>query len=126
MPKPTSTLMDRTSSDLVPARHPVLKHAAIAIASALGFWLVAANLVWILQFREPALRVTEVHAREKTVTLQRGNHKYTVRCGERCRDFDVGESYLMKNRGGVLEYRGFSYPIIEYEVVFPTTPGGLG
>jgi hypothetical protein len=74
---------------------------------------------------EPDFRVTAIKSAEATMTLERANHRYTVRCSEMCTKFRVGSHYHMEYRGAVLEYRQRAYPIIEVEV-FPTTSGGFG
>lgn len=75
---------------------------------------------------KPDFRVNAIQSSEQTMRLQRANHVYTVRCGTTCSNFHVGSSYRMQYRGTVLEYQHRTFPIIEVEVVFPTTPGGLG
>lgn len=93
--------------------------------------LILASLVAIYRrelqdWLEPDFRVTAIKSADATMTLERANHRYTVRCSDMCTMFRVGSHYHMEYRSAVLKYRQRAYPIIEVEVIFPTTPGGLG
>lgn len=78
------------------------------------------------EWLKPDFRVTAINSSEATMTLERANHRYTVRCSDTCSAFRKGGHYRMEFRGSALEYQDRRYPILEVEVIFPTTPGGLG
>jgi|GraSoiStandDraft_43_1057313.scaffolds.fasta_scaffold00812_5 hypothetical protein len=102
----------------------------IAGWTGIGLLILAGLLVLyrreLKEWLKPDFRVTAINNSENTMVLERANHRYTVRCGETCSAFRLGGRYRMEYRGAVLEYQHRTYPILEVEVIFPTTPGGLG
>lgn len=108
----------------------IARWGSIVLLAGLCVWLVLARSGDLLQILQPGFVVVEIRSPEKTMVLQRANHKYVVRCEERCGNFTTGKSYPMRKRCGVLEYhrRGerIEFPILEEQIFFPTQPGGLG
>ena len=100
--------------------------ATVLIVAALLSGLLAVNWGELREWFKPEFRVTAIHSSEKTMTLERANRRFTVRCNDSCAAFALGKHYRMRYAGNVLEYRRVAYPIIEEEVFFPTTPGGRG
>jgi hypothetical protein len=101
-----------------------------------GGWIAIALLILggmlviygreLREWLKPDFRATAINGSEATMTLERANHRYKVRCSDTCSAFHKGSHYHMEYRGSALEYKHRMYPIIEVEVIFPTTPGGLG
>jgi hypothetical protein len=102
----------------------------IVTLAGLCAWLVVARRDDLLQALRPGFLVIEIRSPEKSMVLQRANHRYVVRCGESCGHFKSGKRYPMKIQNGALEYRRkgekLALPILEEQIFFPTQPGGLG
>ncbi len=79
---------------------------------------------------QPSFEAKSVDLPNKTMTLQRMNETYVVRCGEDCDRFRAGRKYGMVNRGGLLEVRQggrkIEMPIIHQHIDFNTVTGGKG
>lgn len=84
----------------------------------------------IRELLQPRFRVLAIDSASGTMTLVQVNRTYTVRCGEHCRLFAAGRSYVAAERGGMLSIRArgatLELPILGIHVEFGTYPGGLG
>lgn len=103
---------------------------SVAGWTALAFLILAGLLLiyrrGLQEWLKPDFRVIAINSSERTMTLERANHRYRVQCSDTCYAFRKGSHYHMEYRGAVFEYQHRTYPILEMEVIFPTTPGGLG
>jgi hypothetical protein len=98
------------------------------IASILLWWILHGRKGFVHTF-EPDYLVTGVNSSERTIVLQKADHRYIVRCEEYCSWFSLGKSYEMQNVVNGLEFkardRTITLPILQEDVTFPTE-GGRG
>lgn len=91
------------------------------------WWLLHLNL--FVETLQPEYEVTRIDLSARTMLLQKANHKYVVRCANRCADFAVGKAYRMRNVVNGLEFSGAQgtvlLPIVQEDVAFPAE-GGRG
>jgi hypothetical protein len=102
--------------------------ATIVLLAVVGVWQLLAHSSDLLPLLQPGFLAVAVHS--STLVLQQANHRYVVRCEQRCGIFVMGKTYRMRKRGGALEYRSkpstITLPILEEQIFFTTEPGGLG
>ena len=81
----------------------IARWATIVLLAAVGVELLLAHSSDLLLLLQPEFLALQVHS--PTMVLQQANHRYVVRCEERCGIFVMGKRYRMRNRGGALDYR---------------------
>ena len=91
------------------------------------WWIRHGNV--FVETLQPDYEATQIDLSGRTMLLQKANHKYLVKCADRCADFAVGKAYRMSNVVNGLEFSGpqgtVILPIVQEDVVFPAE-GGRG
>ena len=97
--------------------------------------LLVATVYWwnhggseqILFSLQPDFRISKLDAKAGTMTIERANEAFVVRCEDLCETFAVGEQSPMLYDGAVMVYRRnrktYRFPILRHHVDFDVVGG---